>query len=60
MNQQTRVLLRDLPMCYGTYKDYCQNNYICYKDQLYLIEKNLIVSSHGYYYATPKGIEASK
>ena len=60
MKKKVKELLEKLPMCYGTYKDYCVNNNIGYKDQLYIIERELVISSHGYYYITPKGREAIK
>ena len=60
MTKKIKVLLNELPMCYGTFKDYRENENISYKDYLYMIEKKLIVSSHGYYYITPQGREALK
>jgi len=60
MRNKIKDLLNNLPMCYGTFKDYRQYNNITYKDYLYMIEKKLIISSHGYYYTTETGREALK
>ena len=59
MNKKIKTLLAELPMCYGTFNDYRENENITYKDYLYMIEKKLIVSSHGYYYKTKKASEAT-
>ena len=60
MSKKIKELLNELPMCYGTFKDYRQYNNITHKDYLYMIEKKLIISSHGYYYITVRGREALK
>jgi len=57
MKAKLKKLLKELPMCYGTFKDYREYNNITHEDYMYLIKYPLIVASHGYYY---KVTEATK